>query len=256
MNLTMPRTCGFLPVVCEQSHTSARPGIRWKLRNSAITLNKWQANSYTTPMIKQMTSVAASFVTKVDGAVWMWDVSEGAGLSGCWTEEAAPPQAAPQWQAGSWPGVPGSTRIGLRSLSNVQSRELRCATPKDLLTWHSIKSKCCWTCGRDLWCLRHPELSQGSVINYTERPHPQMALGPGPWSGGTNLPRQDIRGSQGRFLLWHRALAERAIPALAVAQKCFMYALFPKSLLKFPFSQYNRLLPLLLISLKSTSLFH
>lgn len=65
MSLTMDRMCGF---VCAQSNTSQPPSIRWKLKNSAIILNKWQANSNTTPMIKQMTSVSPFFVTELDGS--------------------------------------------------------------------------------------------------------------------------------------------------------------------------------------------
>lgn len=84
MSATMDSVCGFLSLVWEWSNTLELPSINWKLRNSTIILKKWQANSYTMLMIKQVTSFSTFFVTKLDHSCvygkceWEWR-----SVSGC-----------------------------------------------------------------------------------------------------------------------------------------------------------------------------
>lgn len=162
MSLTMDRMCGFLSVVCEQSNTSELPSINWKRKNSAIMLNKWQANSYTTLMIKQMTSFSTFFVTKLDsGCVYVKYEWEGGNLSGCLNNEMTAPMAE-FWNRGSpahGKSSLGSFQIWLPLFSMSRARRYVVRTPKDLLPWHSTKSKCCWTHGQELWCIKHSEFS-------------------------------------------------------------------------------------------------
>lgn len=162
MSLTMDRTCGSLSVVCEQSNTSELPSINWKRKNSAIILNKWQANSYTMPMIKQMTSFSSFFVTKLDGgSVYGKPEWEEGSLSGCSNNEitGSAAELSNRCRPARGKSSLGSLQISLPSLSNVQSRRYVVQTPKDLLPWHLINSKCCWTCGQELWCIKHSEFS-------------------------------------------------------------------------------------------------
>lgn len=161
MSLTMDRMCGFLSVACEQSNTSKLPSINWKLKNSAIILNKWQANSYTTTMIKQMTSFSTFFVTKLDGSRIYGKYEWEGGLSGGSDNERIAPM--PELSNSCRPPRDklclGSHLIWPRCLFNVQGKEIRCPKPKDLLTWHSIKSKCHWTRGQELCRTKHSQLS-------------------------------------------------------------------------------------------------
>lgn len=171
MSLTMDRMCGFLSVAHEQSNTSKLPSINWKLKNSAIILNKWQANSYTTPMIKQMTSFSTFFVTKLDSnCIYVKYEWEGGSLSSCSNNEIGAPHqpgaAFKQMLATSWqvfPRVtPDPTSVSFQC--PVQGDVLS-QTPKDLLTWHSITSKCCWIHGQEVCCTKHSEFSEGSVVS-------------------------------------------------------------------------------------------
>lgn len=165
MSLTMGRMCGFLSVAHEHSNTSKLPSINWKLKNSAIILNKWQANSYTTPMIKQMTSFSTFFVTKLDcSCIYVKYEWEGGSLSGCSNNEiGAPPppsRALQQRLATSWQVFPWFTLDPtLVSFQCPEQGDTLSQTPKDLLTWHSITSKCCWVRGQEVCCTK----SQSSV---------------------------------------------------------------------------------------------
>lgn len=143
MSLTMDRICGF---VCEQSNTSQPPSIHWKLKNSAIILNKWQANSVATPMIKQMTSFSPFFVSKLDGScVYVKYEWEGGSVSGCSDNDNCPHcRAFKLVQANSWSAFPQFTPDLTSISSTSQARTEFGQTPQDLLSWRSIKWKWCW----------------------------------------------------------------------------------------------------------------
>lgn len=161
MSLTMDRMCRFLSVVCEQSNTSELPSINWKLKNSAIILNKWQANSYTMQMIKQMTNFSTFFVTKLDGGCTYGRDERGGSLSGCSKNEIIDPTAQLSNRCRPARRTPSfsSLWVWLPSLSMSRARRHVVQAPKDLLTRHSIKSKCCWTHGQELWGIKHSEFS-------------------------------------------------------------------------------------------------
>lgn len=125
MSVTTDRVCGFLSLVWERSNTSELPSINWKLRNPAIILKKWQANSYTTLMIKQMTSSSTFFVTKLDrGCVYgkhEWEWGSVSGCSNCETiaygAECRPPRATSSSH---------SLRVWLQPLFSARSKETCC----------------------------------------------------------------------------------------------------------------------------------
>ena len=127
MSLTMDRMCVFRSVVCEQSHTSKLPSINWKWKNSAIILNKWQANSYTIPMIKQMTSFSTFFITKLDGGcVYVKYEWEGGCVSGCSNNEITAPVAGLSNRCRPAHGKSSlsSFQIWLPPFFSVQSKEI------------------------------------------------------------------------------------------------------------------------------------
>lgn len=168
MSLTMERMCGFLSVVCQPSNTSALPSINWKLKNSAIILNKWQANSYSTLMIKHGTSFSTFFVTKLDGGcVPVNSEWEGGSLSGCSNKEIIALPAEPSKGEGgvSWSVTLVFCWIPGGPLSSARSKEDNIAqSPKDLLSWGSIKSERHWTHAQDRGC-EDMAFIEGSVVN-------------------------------------------------------------------------------------------
>lgn len=178
MSLTMDRMCGFLSVACKQSNTSKLPSVNWKLKNSAIILNKWQANSYTTPMIKQMTSFSTFFVTKLDGSCIYGEYEwEGGSLWGCSNNEIIAPM--PEISNRCWAPCDKtclrSLLIWTHSLFNAQSKEICCLNPWGPfnVTFNKIKMPL------DMWptTVLHKTLSgQLGFGHQLEWPHPQRAF--------------------------------------------------------------------------------
>lgn len=154
MSLTMDRMCGFLSVVWEQSNTLELPSISWKLKNSAIILNKWQANPYTTLMIKQMTSFSTFFATELDdGCVQMKYERKGARVSACSRYELI---AHTVRLSGTARPPPASFTLDLTLVSlETRARRYIVCSSVDPLTWCLVESESFWPLSQGLWFIKH-----------------------------------------------------------------------------------------------------